>query len=295
MGWALGPAFCFCGTGFLGQLSVHAEKQTLQKAGIPCFETPERAAFALSALQDKEGQKENTYTPNKERAAAAQELLSEYKGLIPEDTVQTLFSLYGIPVPQQKVAITEDAAVQIATEIGYPVIAKISSPDIIHKTDIGGVRANLQTEADVRKAFAEISSISLPPTPYSQHPNNVLIQQFLPAGEEFIVGAVRDISFGHLVMAGLGGIYTELLEDTAFRIAPVAEEEGYRMLSELASWELLLGMRGSSQLDIVNLAKMTSKISELVMECPQIKDIDLNPVFVTTDGVLVADAKVVIG
>jgi len=96
-------------------------------------------------------------------------------------------------------------------------------------------------------------------------------------------------------MAGLGGIYTELLEDTAFRIAPVAEEEGYRMLSELASWELLLGMRGSSQLDIVNLAKMTSKISELVMECPQIKDIDLNPVFVTTDGVLVADAKVVIG
>ena len=282
-------------TSFIGQLSVHAEKQTLQKAGIPCFETPERAAFALSALQDKEGQKENTYTPNKERAAAAQELLSEYKGLIPEDTVQTLFSLYGIPVPQQKVAITEDAAVQIATEIGYPVIAKISSPDIIHKTDIGGVRANLQTEADVRKAFAEISSISLPPTPYSQHPNNVLIQQFLPAGEEFIVGAVRDISFGHLVMAGLGGIYTELLEDTAFRIAPVAEEEGYRMLSELASWELLLGMRGSSQLDIVNLAKMTSKISELVMECPQIKDIDLNPVFVTTDGVLVADAKVVIG
>jgi acetyl coenzyme A synthetase (ADP forming)-like protein len=281
-------------TSFIGHQSIHAEKLTLQKAGIPCFETPERAAFALSSLQNKEGQKSSIFTPNKERAAAAQELLSEYKGLIPEGAVQALFELYNIPVPQQKVAVSEDEAVAIAAEIGYPVIAKISSPHILHKTDIGGIRAHLITEADVRNAWKEIQANVAEHRPDAEV-RGILIQQFRTAGEEFIVGSVRDNSFGHLVMAGLGGIYTELLEDTSFRIAPITKDEGYRMLNELTSWELLLGMRGKGQLDIVNLAKLTSIVSELVMECPQIKDIDLNPVFVTTNGILVADAKVVIG
>ena len=281
-------------TSFIGHQSVHTEKQVLQSSGIPCFETPERAAFALSTLQEKEGQASSIYTPNKERAAAAQELIREYKGLIPEDVAQALFKLYDIPVPEQRIATSEDEAVAIAAEIGYPVIAKISSPHILHKTDIGGIRAHLITEEDVRNAWKEIQANVAEHRPDAEV-RGILIQQFRPAGEEFIVGAVRDSSFGHLVMAGLGGIYTELLEDTSFRIAPIAEEEGYRMLSELTSWELLLGMRGKGQLDIVNLTKLVTAVSEMVIECPQIKDIDLNPVFVTTDGILAADAKVVIG
>jgi len=281
-------------TSFIGQTHVHTEKLSLQKAGIPCFETPERAIAALAALQKKDKQEEKEVPVDTKRQAAALSLLNEYKGLIPEDVIQALFILYNIPVLKQKIATTENDAVRIAQEIGYPVIAKISSPHIVHKTDVGGIRAHLLTEEDVRNAWQEITANVSEHRPDADI-RGILIQQYRPAGEEFIIGAVRDTSFGHLIMAGLGGIYTELLEDTSFRIAPVTEKEGYRMLTELTSWQLLLGMRGKKQLDIDNLSHVTQAVSQLVTECPQIKDIDLNPVFVTTNGVLIADAKVVIG
>lgn len=281
-------------TSFIGQTHVHTEKLTLQKAGIPCFETPERAIEALASLQKRDRQEIKDVPVDTKRQEDAQSLLSDYKGLMPEDVVQTLFHLYGIPVPQQKIATSEDDAVRIAEEIGYPVIAKISSPHILHKTDVGGIRAHLLTEEDVRNAWKEITTNISTHRPDAEI-RGILIQQFRPAGEEFIVGAVRDNAFGHLIMAGLGGIYTELLEDTSFRIAPVTDKEGYRMLTELTSWQLLLGMRGKEQLDIDNLSHLIQAVSQMVTECPQIKDIDLNPVFVTTNGVLIADAKVVIG
>jgi len=281
-------------TSFIGQTHVHTEKLTLQKAGIPCFETPERAIEALASLQKRDRQEIKDVPVDTKRQEDAQSLLSDYKGLMPEDVVQTLFHLYDIPVPQQKIATSEDDAVRIAEEIGYPVIAKISSPHILHKTDVGGIRAHLLTENDVRNAWKEITTNISTHRPDAEI-RGILIQQFRPAGEEFIVGAVRDNAFGHLIMAGLGGIYTELLEDTSFRIAPVTDKEGYRMLTELTSWPLLLGMRGKEQLDIDHLSHLIQAVSQMVTECPQIKEIDLNPVFVTTDCILVADAKVMIG
>lgn len=282
-------------TSFMGDENVSDARLRVQQGGVPCFETPERAMHALGMLKQRDHIPE--YNPkmiNDVRAAKAQELLGDYTGLIPEDAITELFSLYNIPLPKQKIAKSEEDAVSIAEDIGYPVIAKISSPTIIHKTDIGGIRAHLLTEDAVRTAWQEIMANAK-----KHHPDaelrGVLIQEFLPAGNEFIVGAVRDASFGHLVMAGLGGIYTELLQDTAFRIAPIDQTEAYRLLQELTSWKLLLGMRGSKQLDIDSVATLLETISELVAECPQIKDIDLNPVFVKEDSVIVADAKVVIG
>ncbi len=124
--------------------------------------------------------------------------------------------------------------------------------------------------------------------------NGVLIQQFLPAGDEFIVGAIKDPNFGHLVMVGLGGIYTELFKDTSFRIAPIGEDDAYAMLQELRSWKMLLGLRGKEQSDIVALAKIIAAVSRLVTDCPQIKELDLNPVIVRSDGVVIADAKVIV-
>ena len=282
-------------TSFMGDEHVHEAKLTIQKAGIPSFETPERAIAALGALRvpHHEAHSTNVQTDTK-RAKSANALLGDYTGLIPEDAVQKLFELYNIPLPAQKVATTEEEAVAIATEIGYPVIAKISSPHILHKTDIGAVRAHLLTEEDVRTAWKEIHS-----NVNTHHPEadirGILIQKYLEAGKEFIVGSTRDAAFGHLVMAGLGGIYTELLNDTAFRIAPIDKEESYRLLQDLISWDLLLGMRGGKQLDIEHVATLLETVSQLVTECPQIKDIDLNPVFVHETHVIVADAKVVIG
>jgi len=282
-------------TSFMGNENVHTEKLAIQKAGIPCFETPERAIAALGSLQNTNNRSSTTdYQIDTQRAEAANTILSNYTGLIPEDAVQQLFELYNIPLPAQKVATTEEEAVEYAAEIGYPVIAKISSPHILHKTDIGAVCAHLLTEDDIHTAWKEIMN-----NVKKYHPDaeirGILIQKFLEAGNEFIIGSTRDSVFGHLVMAGLGGIYTELLNDTAFRIAPIDEEEAYRQLQDLISWELLLGMRGGAQLDIKDTVAILVNISQMVTECPQIKDIDLNPVFVHEDHVVVADAKVVIG
>lgn len=291
-------------TSFMGDEHVKTAKLAMQQAGIPALETPERAIKALSALLTHNSSlttrdsspclagRQVKSQVSSLRQKKALSILKNTTGLLPEDATQKLFALYDIPLPQQKVAITKEEAVTIAKSIGYPVIAKISSPDIVHKTDIGGIKANLQSDDNVRNAYDAIMAAA------KKVPNarirGVLIQQFLPAGNEFIVGATADASFGHLLMAGLGGIYTELLQDTAFRIAPIDAEESYRLLQELISWKLLLGARGSAQLDIDSLASLLCSISALVTECPQITDIDINPVLVSTKGIVVADAKLVI-
>ena len=282
-------------TCFMGEDHVESARLKLQEAGIPSLETPERALFVLSAL------KPPGYTPtynasqkNITRASTVTALIGKQTGLLDESTITKICELYDIKTITGNLATTADEAVQIAKQIGYPVIAKISSPDILHKTDIGGIQANLETENSVRLAWESITDGAA-----THHPKatirGVLIQQFLPAGDEFIVGAVRDSAFGHLVMAGLGGIYTEILQDTSFRIAPITSDEAYRLLTNLHAWKLLQGARGKGQLDIDGLAELLKKVSELVHECPQIQDIDCNPVFVKTDGVTVADAKIVVG
>jgi hypothetical protein len=148
----------------------------------------------------------------------------------------------------------------------------------------------LQNEFDLRAAYQEILNNV---TTYDSdvYIQGILIQKFLPAGNEFIVGAAKDPSFGHLIMIGLGGIYTELFHDVSFRIAPVTEIEVYEMLQELTSWKLLLGIRGQAQSDITALAKIVTTISQMLTDCPQIKELDLNPVFVDESGTIVLDAK----
>ncbi len=279
-------------TAFMGSDSVHDAKKILRAAGVPCFETPERAINALRALA----------TGHQPLAARGQGLVARgpstlligRSGLLDESITAKLFNAYNLPLPKQDLATTAEEAVHIAEQIGYPVIAKISSPDILHKTDVGGVRANLQNPQEMIAAFNGIMT-----DVRKHHPdapiNGMLIQQFLPVGNEFIVGAVRDPSFGPLIMAGLGGIYTELFKDSAFRIAPVDSADAYAMLSELESWKLLLGMRGKPQADIDALAQVIVNVSRMMIENPSITELDLNPVLVRTDGVMVADAKVVIG
>ena len=215
-------------------------------------------------------------------------------GLLSEDLTCDLFSHYALPLPSSAVAHDEDEAVKLAEKIGYPVVAKISSPQIIHKTDIGCVRVNITSNAGLRPAFKEIMANAKKNAPAATL-GGVLIQKFLPAGDEFIVGAIRDPNFGHLIMVGLGGIYTELFRDTTFRIAPIVEEDAYAMLQELTSWKMLLGLRGKQQDDIVALAKVIAAVSRLVTDCPAITELDLNPVIVRSDGVVIADAKVIVG
>lgn len=283
-------------TSFMGGPHVREAKELLSAAGIPCLQTPEAAIGGMAGLLAPDIHTPETIDDSRfdDRTSAATGLLKGQRGLLPEALTDDLFELYALPTPEQAIAESEDEAVEIARQVGYPVIAKISSPDILHKTDIGGVRVNLASDSDVRSAYRQIIAACKKHRPLAAI-NGVLIQQFLPIGSEFIVGGIRDDVFGPLVMVGIGGIYTELFRDTRFALAPVTGAQAYDMLSSLQSWRLLTGMRGQGTLDIDGLAHAIAVISQMMTECRMIAEIDLNPVLVGKDTIIVADAKVMIG
>src|SRR3989338_2936083 len=279
---------------FVGGENVSKGVQILQESGVPVFETPERAVLALANLLPRSEKQliKSSKTIKMTGKKDITTLLKDQKGLLSEEITQKLFTLYDLELPPQKLAQSADEAARIADEIGYPVIAKISSPEILHKTDVSGIRANLKTATDVRSAFTAIQTDVQKHEPHA-HIRGILIQKFLPIGNEFIVGAVRDPSFGPMVLVGLGGIYTELFQDTSTRLAPVTLEQSYELLQELQAWKLLLGMRGQTQSDIDELAALVQKISILIAENERIQQLDLNPVLVGKENVIIADAKII--
>lgn len=281
-------------TSFVGSDTVGDAIAKLHAADIPSFSTPEGAVRMLAALLDHSFDSYSFIdSKNEQRKTDAQKILQGVSGLLSEDKTEELFTLYGLPLPKQELATSAEQAALMAEKIGFPVIMKISSPEILHKTDVGGVRANLSNREAVIKAFAEIMADAKKHMPKATL-KGVLVQQFLPVGNEFIVGSVRDSSFGPTILVGLGGIYTELFRDSTLRIAPVDERTAYEMLENLKSWKLLLGLRGKAQSDIDALARVIVNVSQLVTECPQIAELDLNPVLVSEKGVVVADAKVIL-
>lgn len=281
-------------TSFMGGESVKDAATLLARNGIPNFPTPERAVQAMATLLPHREKKRKAEEVDMKRGKRAGEIIGTEQGLLSEETTKKLLALYEIPLPAQGLARSVEEAQKIAGEIGYPVIGKISSPQILHKTDVGGIKANLKNAEEVAAAYENIMLNVRAKAPEADV-RGVLIQKFLPIGNEFIVGGLRDPSFGPLVMVGLGGIFTELFRDTAFRIAPITEEEGYRMLQELKSWQLLLGMRGQKQSDIDGVVRALVAVGHLMRECGQLKELDFNPILVGSEGVIFADAKLVVG
>ncbi len=277
-------------TCFMGGDVVHESHMKLRAAGIPTFATPERAVRALHMLQPLAPgiHKANT------KPIDAQRMFPATEGLLPEADTAALFGAYQLPLPRQLLACSKAEAVAHAATMPHGAVAKISSPDILHKTDMGGVRIGLKTADDVGHAYDDIMANAAKNAPQAKI-EGVLIQEMLEPGEEFIVGGVRDPSFGPMVMVGLGGIYAELFKDTSFRLAPITEADAYDMLDDLKSWKLLLGMRGKPQADIDALAQLILNVSRMMTECPQITELDCNPAIVRSDGIVIADAKVVLG
>jgi len=290
------PLFPFVAC-FMGGEGVRDAVAVLHAHGVPNFSCPAIAMRMLASLRRLESTpvKKRKVVLRKKRATKARELIADAgSGLLREEQTKKLFSLYGLPLPRGRVATSPAEAARIAKEIGFPVIAKVSSKDILHKVDVGGVRMNLTNAEEVQGAYSDIVLHVKVKAPKARVAG-VLIQQCLPPGNEFIVGALKDPSVGHLVMAGLGGVYTELFRDVSFRVAPISRDEAYPMLTRLRSWKLLLGMRGKRQLDIDAFAQLISTVSVLVTECPEIREIDLNPVLLEEDGLTILDAKVVVG
>jgi acyl-CoA synthetase (NDP forming) len=210
-----------------------------------------------------------------------------------EPEAKTVCAEYGIPVTDFKVAKNGTEAVKFAQKIGYPVVLKTISPDVIHKSDVGGVVVNLKDATDVQNAYKQITNN------VKKHKSDakivgVLVQEMAPQSTEVIVGATKDPQFGPTLMFGLGGIFVEILKDVAFRIAPVTEDEAREMIAAVKAYPLLKGYRNTPPADIEAIVKILLNTSRLVMEHQEIKELDLNPIMVYEKGAKTVDARIIL-
>ncbi|MGW8884930.1 acetate--CoA ligase family protein [Streptomyces sp. NPDC055749] len=200
---------------------------------------------------------------------------------------------YGIAVPGEELARDVDEAVAYADRLGGPVVLKIVSPDILHKTDAGGVVVGVSGPAEVRAAFCRIVENAKAYAPDARI-DGVQVQQLVPPGQEVIIGAVTDPTFGKVVAFGLGGVLVEVLKDITFRLAPVTADEAQSMLDSIGAAEILRGVRGAPAVDRWALAEQIRRVSQLVTDFPEIAEVDLNPVIAAPDGAIAADIRIIL-
>jgi acyl-CoA synthetase (NDP forming) len=271
---------------YLGGADVErSERLLLHEKGIAVFPTPERAVSALSChtrfARDR--------FPRASGAPPGAALASPAgKSLSPADSMNFL-ARGGIPVVSSQQAATEEDAAAAASEIGYPVALKMNSPDVTHKSDVGGVVLNVRDEAGVRKAFRDLSRLV---ERLGARQGGVLVSAMAAPGREVIVGVTRDLQFGHAVMFGLGGTLVEVLRDVSFRIVPFSAKDAGEMIGETRGARVLEGVRGAKPADLAELARFLARVSDLVARHPEIDEMDLNPVIVHERGLTVVDARV---
>ena len=200
-----------------------------------------------------------------------------------EEEGQQVLRAYGMPLPKSSLAKTKEDAVRLAKKIGYPIVMKIASPQIIHKSDAGGVRVNLVNDAGVKSAFREITSNA---RKYDKNAEikGVLIVEMVQGGKELIIGSKLEPGFGPVVMLGMGGIYVEVLKDVTFRLAPLTDREADGMISSIKTEKLLQGVRGEKPSDIAKLSECIQRLSQLVSDFKEIRELDMNPVLVMEKG-----------
>jgi len=206
-----------------------------------------------------------------------------------ETEAKTICMEYQIPVTPFKLAKNEDEATEFAQQIGFPVVLKIVSPDVIHKSDAGGVILNLRNATEVKSAYQKIlDSVKK----YS--PTAKIVQEMAPKSTEVIVGAIKDSQFGQTLMFGLGGIFVELLKDVTFRVAPITREDAREMVTKVKAYPLLTGYRNTPPADVNAIINVLLNTSKLVMDYPEIKELDLNPIMAYEKGVKTVDARIIL-
>jgi len=199
----------------------------------------------------------------------------------------------GIKVVETRLAASPKEAVTLAGKIGYPVVLKIASPDVIHKTDAGGVKVGLNSAAEVKKAYTDILGSVGKKCPKAKI-EGVAVQAMAKPGIEVIVGMSKDEQFGPVIMFGLGGIFVEVLKDVSFRLIPIEKRDAEAMIQEIKGVAMLKGYRGQAPANIPALVDVLLKVSALVEKMPEIKELDLNPVFAYKDSAVAVDARIVL-
>jgi len=286
---------------FMGGGAVEEASNYLKEKGIPCFNFPEKAIKTLAALFEYVRYlKEPEHPPAKFEDVDAQRVEEIFDAVRRDGRVVLLsheaaevVEVYGVRTPRSKVARTAEEALKYAEAFGYPIVLKIVSPDILHKTDIGGVALNLRSAEDVRSAFEGIMSRV---TRFMDRVRiyGIMVYRMVPQGKEMIIGMNQDVQFGPIVMFGLGGIYVNFLKDVSFRMAPFSEQEAMQMMEETRAYTLLRGIRGEPPSDITALREAILRVGQLVWDFPQIVEMDINPVIVYEegDGCIALDVKI---
>jgi acetyltransferase len=267
--------------------------------GIPSFPNPERAILALDAM-NRYGQWKKSPAPemrsfpvNKDHVAGIfQKAREEHVTELGELEARDVIEAYGFRLPRNIVASTAKSVLRNAGDIGYPLVMKIVSPDILHKSDFGGVRIGIKTGEDALTAYHDMRARARRLLPDADI-RGVALQEYIAGGKEVILGMTRDPQFGPLLMFGLGGIYVEVLKDVSFRIAPISVQDACAMVREIRSYPLLTGVRGEKPADIDAIVESLLRLSQLVTDFPEIMELDVNPlkVFAKGEGAIALDAR----
>jgi acyl-CoA synthetase (NDP forming) len=275
----------------------------LRKAGVPVFESSERTAQCLSKLmrfsinQKKISQmyiplRDATQRPAVKKLFA--QVRDEKKYNLLETESRDLLTVYGIPLTEAVLARNAKEAVEAANTIGYPLAMKVVSPDIMHKSDAGGIKLGVEDREGIERAFAEIVQNAKSVTT-RERVLGTLVSPMAAKGQECIIGMIQDRQFGPVIMFGLGGIFVEVLKDVSFRVAPLAQEDIDEMVREIKGYKVLTGIRGERPKDIKAIKDILAKLSEIAIDNPEIKEIDLNPVIVHEKGASIVDSRIILG
>jgi acetyltransferase len=294
-------------TSWMGGQRVAEGITKLQQAGISNYASPEQAIRAFTYLVSAAVRQELLYeTPREmplkfslDKAELRDQVLcviGNGSGTLTEDKSKEILAAYGIPITRTLVATSAKEAITCSRELGYPVVLKLYSPDITHKSDVGGVELNLSNDAAVERAWQDIVSRAQTKRPEARI-LGVTVQSMVlhPQGRELIVGAKRDPVFGSVLLVGAGGTAAEIWQDSTLELPPLSERLGRRMLESLRSWPLLQGYRGKPGVNVDQLIETLMRVSYLVAHLPEITELDINPLLATPDGALALDARIVLG
>ncbi|AEE15041.1 acetyl coenzyme A synthetase (ADP forming), alpha domain protein [Thermodesulfobium narugense DSM 14796] len=286
---------------FMGGKTISAATKYLMENSVPNYSFPERAGFVFKSMHDRRiwlNKPEPVYRKFDTKFELAEKSLrSEDRSRRPslgDWEVREVFEGYGFTLPKTLLATTSLEASDFAEELGFPVVMKIASPDILHKTDVGGVKVGLRNKDEVIRAFDDIM-ISVRRYFPDAEIWGVSVQQMLPPGKDVIIGSVKDPQFGHMIMFGLGGIYVEVLKDVSFRIVPVSESDAMNMIREIKSFKLLSGARGEKGVDQNAIVDAILRVSNLVTDFPEIVELDINPLRVFEEGAVAIDMRLTVG
>jgi acetyltransferase len=288
---------------FMGASDVASGIDILQRNKIPHYILPESMCKAFASayhfqeqLNERGNGVENYSEADKSKAhAILNSAIENKRNFLPESEAVSVLKAYGLPVLENAVAHSKTDASKFSAQIGFPLVMKVISDDIVHKFDVKGVVLNIQSPQEAEAAYASIMENVARLKPEAEI-QGIMVTKQITQGEEVILGVKRDPSFGAVIMFGFGGIFVEVFKDVAFRVAPIDKVTAYRLIDETKASHLLKGARGRTKRDIESIAECLQKLSQLAIECPQIKELDINPLIVLEEGKgsFVADAKIML-